>query len=80
MDGTVLGIDPELRSALRSLPEQDLHLLTLVAFEDLSLADAAAVLNITPSAAKTRVHRVRERSRTQLGEYDPKATSQGGRK
>ncbi len=80
LEGTVLGIDPELRSALQSLPEQDLHLLTLVAFEDLSLADAAAVLNITASAAKTRVHRVRERLRTQLREYDPTATSQGGQR
>ena len=40
MDGPALGIQPELRAALRSLPEQDLHLLSLVAFEDLALTDA----------------------------------------
>jgi RNA polymerase sigma-70 factor (ECF subfamily) len=78
MDGTVLGIQPELRAALRSLPEQDLHLLSLVAFEDLSLADAAAVLNITPSAAKSRLHRVRERMRAQLGDYEATTTAPGG--
>ena len=46
VDGSVLGIDPGLRSALQSLPAQDLHLLTLVVFEDLSLSDAAAVLSL----------------------------------
>ena len=78
MDGPALGIQPELRAALRSLPEQDLHLLSLVAFEDLALADAAAVLNITPSAAKTRLHRVRARMRVQLGDYEATTTAQGG--
>ena len=78
MDGPALGIQPELRAALRSLPEQDLHLLSLVAFEDLPLADAAAVLNITPSAAKTRLHRVRARMRAQLADYEATTTAQGG--
>ena len=64
----MLGIDPGLRSALQSLPAQDLHLLTLVVFEDLSLSDAAAVLHITESAAKTRLHRVRQRVRAQPGD------------
>jgi DNA-directed RNA polymerase specialized sigma24 family protein len=76
----VLGIDPALRSALTSLPEGDLHLLTLVVFEDLSLADAAAVLHITESAAKTRLHRVRQRLRAQLGDLDTPSTTQGGQR
>lgn len=80
VDGTALGIDPTLRAALRSLPERDLHLLSLVVFEDLCLADAAAVLNITPSAAKTRLHRVRERLRAQLGDFDTPSTTRGGRR
>lgn len=78
VDGTALGISPELRAALRSLPEQDLHLLSLVAFEDLSLADAAAALDITPSAAKTRLHRVRERLRIELGDFATTTTAPGG--
>lgn len=78
VDGTTLGIEPEVREALRSLPEQDLHLFCLVALEDLSLADVAAVLNITPSAAKTRLHRVRERLRVQLGDVATPSTTPGG--
>ncbi|MCU1678048.1 MAG: hypothetical protein JWM93_2806 [Frankiales bacterium] len=78
VDGTHLGIQHELRHALRSLPQQDLHLISLVALEDLSVADAAAVLNISPSAAKTRLHRVRERMRAQLGDFDTISTAQGG--
>jgi RNA polymerase sigma-70 factor (ECF subfamily) len=80
LEGAVLGIDPALRSALRSLPEQDLHLLSLVVFEDLSLADAAAVLHITESAAKARLYRVRHRVRGQLGDLDTPSTTQGGQR
>jgi RNA polymerase sigma-70 factor (ECF subfamily) len=78
VDGTALGFQRELRQALRALPEHDLHLLSLVALEDLSLTDAAAVLRISPSAAKTRLHRVRERMRAHLGEFDTAATAPGG--
>jgi RNA polymerase sigma-70 factor (ECF subfamily) len=78
VDGTALGFQRELRQALRSLPAHDLHLLSLVALEDLSLADAAAMLNITPSAAKTRLHRVRKRMRAQLGDFDTTVTAHGG--
>ena len=62
----------------RSLPEQDLHLFCLVALEDLSLADAAAVLNITPSAAKDAPAPVRERLRVQLGDFATPSTTPGG--
>lgn len=78
LDTVPLGIDPALRSELRSLPVEDLHLLTLVAFEDLSIADAAVVLEITPSAAKTRLHRVRQRLRRQLSDDEPTSIRQGG--
>ncbi|MCB2174463.1 MAG: sigma-70 family RNA polymerase sigma factor [Actinomycetales bacterium] len=61
-----LGMDPDLREALRTLPAPDLHLLTLVALEDCTIADAAAVLGIGEGAAKTRLHRIRTRLRGQL--------------
>ena len=77
LDRVSAGIDPALRSQLRSLPEQDVHLLSLVAFEDYTIADAATVLGITPSAAKTRLHRVRQRLRGQLGD-ESTSTVQGG--
>ncbi len=67
LDGTALGIDPQLRAALKTLPERDLHLLTLVVLEDQTLADAAALLGISESAAKTRLHRLRQRLRADLG-------------
>jgi RNA polymerase sigma-70 factor (ECF subfamily) len=66
LDGVAAAIDPRLRAALRALPGKDLHLLLLIAFADQTLADAAAVLNISPSAAKNRLHRARARLRERL--------------
>ncbi|MCU1678855.1 MAG: hypothetical protein JWM93_3613 [Frankiales bacterium] len=71
------GIDSRVRAVLRSLPEHDRLLLTLVSLEDLAIADAAAVLGISPAAAKTRLHRVRERVRAQLGDLAPATVSEG---
>ena len=45
---------------------EDLHLVSLVVFEDYSLAAAAAVLNLTPGAAKTRMHRARQRMKAAI--------------
>lgn len=42
-----------------ALPEIDRELLLLVAWEDLSLADAARVLGIAPAAARMRMTRLR---------------------
>lgn len=78
LEQTTLGLDPALRTALNALPAQDLHLLTLVVFEDLPIADAAAALGITPAAAKTRLHRVRERLRVQLPNPGNAPTAPGG--
>lgn len=78
MEQTTLGLDPALRTALNALPAQDLHLLTLVVFEDLPIADAAVALGITPAAAKTRLHRVRERIRVQLPNPGIAPTAPGG--
>lgn len=78
MEQTALGLDPSLRAALNGLPAQDLHLLTLVVLEDLPIIDAAAVLGITPGAAKTRLHRVRERLRLQVPDPAIAATPPGG--
>jgi RNA polymerase sigma-70 factor (ECF subfamily) len=61
-------ISPNLASALRRLPTRDLQLVTLVIVEDVSLADAAIVLGISPGAAKVRLHRARTRLRTHLTE------------
>lgn len=70
LDGARL-IDPELRAALARLPEQDAALLSMLAFEDMSITDAAAALGVTIQAAKTRLHRARGRVRPLLPDFDP---------
>ena len=67
LDTAAVGIDPRVRTALRALPNKDLHLLTLVVFDDCSLTDAAAILGITPAAARNRLHRTRVRRRAYRG-------------
>jgi RNA polymerase sigma-70 factor (ECF subfamily) len=78
MERMAASIHPDMRAALIALPAQDLHLLTLVAFEDLPLADAAAVLEITPAAAKSRLHRVRAHLREQVPDLDASVPTPGG--
>jgi RNA polymerase sigma-70 factor (ECF subfamily) len=53
-------------AALKALDEADRELLMLVGWEDLTPAQAARVLGITPLAARSRLHRARRRLRAQL--------------
>lgn len=59
-------VDPNVALALRTLNATDLHLVSLVVFEEYTLADAAAVLNMAPGAAKTRMHRARQRMKAAI--------------
>ncbi|UTT69952.1 sigma-70 family RNA polymerase sigma factor [Arthrobacter sp. DNA4] len=59
-------LDNDLAQALASLTIEDLQLVSLVVFEEHTIAAAAAILNLTPSAAKSRMHRARQRLRTAL--------------
>lgn len=59
-------VDQNVALALRTLNATDLHLVSLVVFEDYSLADAAAVLDMTPGSAKTRMHRARQRMKAAI--------------
>ncbi|WP_120521764.1 RNA polymerase sigma factor [Arthrobacter celericrescens] len=73
--GTVQDqLDGELALALQSLDATDLRLLSLVVFEDHTLTAAAAVLKLSPGAAKVRMHRARQRLRSVLAENRPKPT------
>ncbi|WP_461163943.1 RNA polymerase sigma factor [Arthrobacter sp. R4-81] len=54
-------MESDVANALRTLNALDMQLVSLVVFEDYTLAAAAAVLNLTPGAAKTRMHRARQR-------------------
>jgi RNA polymerase sigma factor (sigma-70 family) len=61
-------IDRRLTAALRSLTTADLRLVSLVALEGFTIAEAGSVLGLSSSAAKTRLHRARVRLRTNLEE------------
>ena len=73
-----LDLDPRLLRALRQLPEDDLALLALVALEDFTIADAAAVLGLSVAGAKTRLHRARQRIRRTLPDFQLAYDHAGG--
>ncbi len=55
-----------VRAALRELSEEDRELLTLVAWEGLTPAQAAAALGLPAGTARVRLHRARGRLRAAL--------------
>ena len=57
-----------LIAAVRSLPEPDRELVTLVSWEGLSPAEAAVALQMNPVTARVRLHRARKRLRASLEE------------
>jgi len=68
---TVAPVEPAqesgiLREALASLSAADRELITLQAWEGLSLAEAAGVVGIRPAAARKRLERARRRLRAAL--------------
>lgn len=54
-------MDEDAARALGTLNDLDLQLVSLIVFEEYTVAAAAAVLNLTPAAAKSRMHRARQR-------------------
>lgn len=57
-------LDRDAARALGTLNDLDLQLVSLVVFEEYTIAAAASVLNLTPAAAKSRMHRARQRMKT----------------
>ena len=55
-----------IRKALTRLAPRDAELMRLLAWEELSLVEAAYVLGCTPVAARVRLHRARRRLREEL--------------
>ena len=55
------GSSPALRAALAVLPAEERDVLLLVAWEQLSPTEAAAVLGIPAGTARSRLHRARNR-------------------
>jgi RNA polymerase sigma factor (sigma-70 family) len=68
---TAARLGPRLASVVAALPQRDRELLLLIAWGELSHAEAAAALGTTAAAVKARLHRIRVRIRKQLGGRNP---------
>jgi len=64
-------VRPQLTAVLDALRRQDRELLLLVAWAGLSYEESAAALGITVSAVKSRLNRIRMRTRSALGGSNP---------
>lgn len=53
--------------ALSSLPEMDRELVTLIAWDGLTPAQASCVLGVSRAAGRVRLHRARKKLATELG-------------
>ena len=67
------ALAPLVRGTLAGLPQVERELLLLVAWEQLTPTEAAAVLGIPPGTARSRLHRARGKLREAL---DPGGTGQ----
>ncbi|HEX3243095.1 MAG TPA: RNA polymerase sigma factor [Solirubrobacterales bacterium] len=63
--------DGPILEALAELREADRELLMLIGWEELTPTEAARALDISPLAARTRLHRARRRLRARLAERQP---------
>ncbi len=61
-----LELDPELAAGLRALSEEYREALLLIAWDDLTPAQAARTLGISPTAFRVRLHRARRRLTDEL--------------
>jgi RNA polymerase sigma factor (sigma-70 family) len=65
------GAGRAIYQALANLPEDQRAVLELVALDGLKVSDAAAVLGISPGAARVRLHRARRHAIAELGPPAP---------
>lgn len=70
-------LGPRLAAVLDGLRARDRELLLLVAWADFSYAEAAQALGITQSAVKSRLHRIRTKTRKALGGVNPISEEHG---
>jgi RNA polymerase sigma-70 factor (ECF subfamily) len=68
---TAERLRPRLATVVGELPQRDRELLLLIAWAELSYAEAATALGTTTSAVKARLHRIRVRMRRELGGSNP---------
>ena len=67
---------PQLATVLDQLPGRDRELLLLVAWAGLTYEEAAQALGLTVSAVRSRLHRIRIKTRAALGGADPTELSE----
>lgn len=60
-----------IRAAVGRLNERDRQIVELCLVEELSMAEAAAALDIPEGTVKSRLSRVRQRLQADLGDYSP---------
>ena len=68
---TAEQLRPQLAAMLSGLARQDRELLLLVAWAGLSYEESAQALGMTVSAVKSRLHRIRIKTRRALGGANP---------
>ncbi|HEY2519243.1 MAG TPA: RNA polymerase sigma factor, partial [Streptosporangiaceae bacterium] len=68
---TAQQLRPRLTEVLDALPGRDRELLLLVAWAGLTYAEAAQALGLSESAVRSRLHRIRVRTRKELGGANP---------
>lgn len=73
---TAEQLRPRLSAVLAELTRQDRELLLLVAWTDLTYEESAQALGVSVSAVKSRLHRIRVRTRHALGETNPALRSE----
>lgn len=61
----------DVRSAVARLAKADRELIMLVHWDDLTLTEAATLLGLKPSTARTRYARARQRLAAQLADHHP---------
>lgn len=69
VDSAALAVP--LRRALSELPDVDREMLLLIAWEQLTPTEAAAVVGVPPGTARTRLHRARSRMRAAMAADAP---------
>src|SRR5690606_23809657 len=67
------GFDPDIESALATLPSQFRVAVVLADVEQLTHAEVAALLGVKVSTVRTRVHRGRAMLRRELAHREPRA-------
>ena len=66
LTGVQEEMDRDVARALKTLKAVDLQLVTLVIFEEYTIAAASSIVGLTPEAAKSRIHRARQRMKLAL--------------